>query len=136
MKKIVSLLLAVMMTGALLTGCGGASDKSKGMSGSTQEAEAAQAKAPEDSVQVKDNAYVVMVQDSEGTPVKGATVQFCSDTMCLMQKTDETGIATFEQEPGIYTIHILKVPEGYVKPEEEFKTTEEYGLTMVTLEKK
>jgi thiol-disulfide isomerase/thioredoxin len=37
-----------------------------------------------------------------------------------MGKTDENGLAVFEADPGTYTVHMMKAPEGYVKSDEEF----------------
>ena len=35
-------------------------------------------------------------------------------------------MAEFAAENGVYTVHILKVPKGYVKPNEEYRTEENY----------
>ncbi len=79
--------------------------------------------------------YRVIVSNAEGDPLKGVTVQFCSDTMCMFGKTGENGVAEFMQEKGVYTVHILKVPEGYVKPNDEYETTEEYCDVCFVLQK-
>ena len=48
--------------------------------------------------------------------------------------TDENGVAVFKMEEGpIYTIHMLKVPEGYEKTNEEFKTTDSYCDVFIVL---
>ena len=74
-----------------------------------------------------EGVYRVVVSDTDGNKVKGATVQFCSDTTCTMGKTDANGVAVFEMEEGpIYTVHILKVPEGYVKNDGEYFTDNTY----------
>ena len=52
-------------------------------------------------------------------PIPGVRVQFCSDSLCKMGKTDESGVAMFDSEPGTYTVHMMKAPDGYVKSEEE-----------------
>ena len=62
----------------------------------------------------EDSLYRVIVIDEDGNPVSGVTVQFCSDTACMMGETDETGAAVFREELGHYTVHILKAPEEYV----------------------
>ncbi len=83
-----------------------------------------------------EGVYRVIVSDTDGDLVKGATVQFCSDTTCMMGKTDENGMAVFEMEEGpIYTIHVLKVPAGYVKNEAEFATDNTYCDIYIPLEK-
>lgn len=53
-------------------------------------------------------------------PIPGARVQFCSDSLCRMGKTDENGLASFHSDPGTYTVHFMKAPEGYVNSTEEF----------------
>ncbi len=70
--------------------------------------------------------YRVIVSNTDGDLIKGVTVQFCSDSMCQFGKTDENGVVEFASENGVYTVHILKVPEGYVKPNDEYETTEDY----------
>ncbi len=79
--------------------------------------------------------YRVIVSDENGDPLKGVTVQFCSDSMCMFGKTDENGVAEFAQEKGVYKVHILKAPEGYVKPVAEFDTSEDYCDVCFTLQK-
>ncbi len=82
-----------------------------------------------------EGVYRVIVTDSEGNPVPGATVQFCSDSACMMGKTDDTGTAVYEVEEGSYTVHILKVPEGYEACSEEFTTADSFCDVSVVLEK-
>lgn len=84
---------------------------------------------------VEYESYVVKVSDEEGKPVAGATVQFCSDTSCVLGTTDESGCASFNAEPGVYTVHLLKVPEGYQNVSEEFTTGVSYGVTEITVRK-
>lgn len=83
-----------------------------------------------------EGVYRVVVSDTDGDLVKGATIQFCSDTTCTMGKTDENGVAVFEMEEGpIYTVHILKVPEGYVKNTAEYQTDDTFCDIYIPLEK-
>ena len=104
----------------------------------------APAKATEEAVSVETEAteamesstpavYQVIVTDEAGQPVPGTTVQFCSDTECVLGKTDADGIAAFGSEAGTYTIHIQKVPEGYVKDKTEYLAPEEPGPVTVVL---
>ena len=71
-----------------------------------------------------DDGYQVKVVDPDGQPVEGVSVQFCSDTQCLLGKTDAEGIAAFDQPAGSYTIHLLKVPAGYEKDSTEYPAPE------------
>ena len=135
MKKIVSLLLVVAMTALVLTGCGSVGKRSMG---NILYSFGAAAKTGQNesikTAEVNNDAYIVMVTDPEGTPVEGAFVQMCSDMQCIMQKTDATGCAVFKQDPGKYTVHILKAA-GYVVPKEEFAVPEQYGVMNIVLEK-
>ena len=71
---------------------------------------------------------VYRVHVTDGTnPVEKVTVQFCSDTACLIGKTNADGYASFDQPAGaVYTIHILKTPSGYAKNEAEYETLREF----------
>ena len=134
MKKAIGLVFVIAMAAVLMMGCGGASDKNnKSITQTTTQTTAENKKAAAD---VNNDGYIIMVTDPDAAPVKGALVQFCSDSMCMMGKTDDTGCAVFKVEPGKYTVHILKA-EGYAVPkEEEFAVPEEYGVVNITLQKK
>lgn len=82
-----------------------------------------------------ETSYRVIVSDSEEKPVQGAMVQFCSDTSCMLENTDENGQAAFDVEEGVYTVHMLKVPEGYEKPEDEYVTADTFSDVFVVLQK-
>ena len=83
-----------------------------------------------------EGVFRVVVSDTDGNLVKGVSVQFCSDSTCMMNKTDENGVAVFEMEEGqVYTVHILKVPEGYEKNTGEFLTDETYCDVYIPLDK-
>ena len=71
---------------------------------------------------------VYRVHVTDGTnPVEKVTVQFCSDTACLIGKTNADGYASFDQPAGaVYTVHILKTPSGYEKNEAEYETLREF----------
>ena len=78
--------------------------------------------------------YRIICVDENGQPVAGCTVQFCSDDTCLLGKTDENGIAAFQEPPGHYTVHLLKPPAGYAKDSTEYTAPEVYGDVIITLE--
>ena len=82
-----------------------------------------------------ESVYRVYVSDSDGDPVASAMVQFCSDTSCMFGKTDENGLASFEAEKGAYTVHMLKVPEGYEMTNEEFRTMDDFCDVYIVLRK-
>lgn len=80
--------------------------------------------------------YNVHVRNSEGEAVEGVTIQFCSDETCTLGKTDANGLASFEAAEGqVYTIHVLKVPEGVEKTGEEFKTLDICSDVYIVLQK-
>ena len=141
MKKYISILLAAVLCSLALAGCGGSgknvqqpAEETKEQAAQPEKTEeagakedAAQADAAQDSAQsaadtaANSGAYTVCVMDAETmNPIPDVRVQFCSDSMCRMGKTDENGLAKFEVDPGTYTVHMMKAPEGYVKSEEEF----------------
>lgn len=107
MKKIFALCLVLILAASALAGCSS-----------------------------KPGKYEILVTDEAGDPVEGITIQFCSDTLCETQKTDATGIAAFEKEPGKYTIHVLKVTEGYAEDDTEYEAPEKPGHVTITLKKK
>ena len=72
--------------------------------------------------------YRIICVDENGQPVAGCTVQFCSDDTCLLGKTDENGIAAFQEPPGHYTVHLLKPPAGYAKDSTEYIVYRPGGL--------
>ena len=78
-------------------------------------------------------SYEVCVNDGSGKPVPGVTVQFCSDTECILGTTDEKGLAVFEKEGGKYTVHVLKVPEGYRGDDTEYAAPEKPGRVTIVL---
>ena len=80
------------------------------------------------------SVYQVLVVDEAGNPVPGAMIQFCSDTECMTGKTDNSGISVFEKEAGSYTVHVLKVPEGFQKNDTEYTAPAEPGPLTVVLQ--
>ena len=105
--------LALLMTAAL-AGCGGTGPEP----------------GPEPDTAA---GYIVIVTDEEGTPVPDVTIQFCSDTECILATTDDAGVAAFEQGPGAYTVHVLQVPADYAEDDTEYAAPEEPGLVMIVL---
>ena len=135
MKKYISILLAAVLCTSILAGCGGSGKSGQQPAEETQE-KAVQSEKTEETVAKEDaaqdsaqaaadtaansGAYLIYVLDAETMePIPGVRVQFCSDSLCRMGKTDENGVAMFDSEPGTYTVHMMKAPDGYVKSEEE-----------------
>ncbi|MBR0373091.1 MAG: hypothetical protein IJH91_01030 [Mogibacterium sp.] len=115
MKRVLTLVLTVCIAMTLLAGCGGSGGKEE---------------TPETV-----NAYLVLVVDADNAPVEGVGVQLCSDSTCILQKTDATGYTQFDVEEGSYTIHILTVPEGFASDETEYEVPETYGLVAIELQR-
>ena len=87
---------------------------------------------PEDAPQ----AYEVMVVDQNGNPVKGVVVNFCTETACTPQETDETGLITFTGDPDVYHVQIIEAPDGYSWDEEkEIYTSRKYGEMFLYVQK-
>ena len=131
MKKLFATLIAVSLVVSLLSGCGG-SNGSGGSGGSAGDQQAPAQTAAQGAggssnengapptVSDAENTYIILVQDADdASPISGAVVQFCSSTQCMVGRTDTTGAASFESDPGSYTAHVLKVPEGYEVTGEE-----------------
>ena len=116
LKKALASCLALILALGVLAGCGGKPGNGTGSSGNDG--------AP---------AYVVLVNDEAGNPVPGVTIQFCSDTECIMGTTDENGAASFDKEAGSYTIHILKAPEAYAPDDTEYAAPEQPGPVTLVL---
>ena len=125
MKKIISIILAlVLLLGSAAAVAGQASEQT------------APAKNSSPAVSPAENTYVILVLDADdSSPVSGAMVQFCSDTQCMVGFTDESGAASFEADPGPYTAHVLKAPEGYEAVKEEKALTADNRAAVFTLRK-
>ena len=68
--------------------------------------------------------------------MKDAAIQFCSDTVCQIEKTDAQGMAAFDMPEGkTYEIHVLKVPAGYEMNTETFKTLDVHSDVFIFLKK-
>lgn len=83
----------------------------------------------------KKDSCRIIVRDESGSPVEGVPVQFCSDTACMMGKTDAEGTVSFHAENGRYTVHVQKVPEGYGECTEEYAVPEDLSDVTITLKK-
>ena len=163
MKKIVSLFLAAMMV-LSLAACSGNSGsapaettaaaetdpdtetrlaeetsavvETSAAAGASAAAETQKDTAGAPEVPSAENTYLILVQDADdASPLSGVTVQFCSDTECMVNRTDENGSAAFEAEPGNYTAHVLKVPTGYEANKEELSLTAENRMASFSLRK-
>ena len=131
MKKLFATLITVSVVVSLLSGCGGSNGPGgSGGSAGDQQAPAQTAaqgaggsskdEGAPPTVSDAENTYIILVQDADdASPISGAVVQFCSSTQCMVGRTDTTGAASFESDPGSYTAHVLKVPEGYEVTGEE-----------------
>lgn len=81
----------------------------------------------------EEDAYHVAVTDEAGDPVPGVLIQFCSDTLCMAEETGQDGIASWKTEAGTYTVHVLKVPEGYAEDPTEYAAPAKPGTVAITL---
>ena len=81
------------------------------------------------------NAYRIIVADDTSAPVEGAMVQFCTEDTCKMALTDEDGVAAFNDPPGVYDVHVRKLPAGYRENNKEYRTEPVYSDMVITVEK-
>lgn len=114
MKKVIAIMILCMSV-VLLASCGGSAGDKASVS------------------ENPGNAYRVITCDESGAPVAGVMVQFCSDQVCQMGETDADGIATFDSDEGIYTVHIYAVPEGFAEDDTEYPVPESFGDVNITL---
>ena len=62
-------------------------------------------------------------------------VQFCTDDNCKMGVTGSDGIATFDNPPGVYEVHVLKVPDGYKEDTSLYRTDDQHSDMVIILER-
>ena len=139
MKKYVSILLTAVLGASLLAGCARPVNSDQKPAADAQpeaQAEAqADTQAEADTAKAAD-AYYVYVKDAETmASIPGASVQFCSDVMCQMARTDESGTASIPFDSETYTVHFMAAPEGYVKSTEEFTLDKDNNEAVYFLEK-
>lgn len=79
--------------------------------------------------------YLFQAVDEAGQPVEGVMFQLCDDKSCQAAITGEDGMAQLSPAPYPYEIHVLRVPDGYVKPEEAFLWEENGGTLALTLQR-
>ena len=63
-------------------------------------------------------------------------LNFCTDTACVLLKSDENGLIIFEGAPDTYHVQLLKAPEGYsFDPGFELYTPKAYGEWLLRVRK-
>lgn len=140
MKKTIFGLAAILLCTLVMASCGGNTGKPSSTASETASAASesvsgeASDKTEESSSVTAADGYRIIVKDSSGNPVEGATVQFCSDTQCFVLNTGSDGTAVFDQPDGNYTVHILKSPAGYAKDEKEYTAPEKRGEMTIVLQ--
>lgn len=105
MKRLTGMLLLLCLLLTILCGCGAA----------------------------KSDKYVIIVMDEENAPVPGVTLELCTEELCNVLVTDETGTAEFEGDAGEYQVHVVKVPAGFAAPDGEY-SMKKGGLLTLTLQ--
>ena len=129
MKKQLICGLSILTAAVLLAGCTGQGNNQQGNNGGSENPN-----SQTQTTEVSDSAYSVLVVDESDNPVPGVTVQFCDDSSCNLGTTDSNGVAVFETaKPGVCTVHMLDVPEGYAEDETEYVTEETYSQLKVVL---
>ncbi len=89
-------------------------------------------------IQLTTDAYIVVVLDPDGKPVKGVKVGWCGTaegaTCSIGVASDDNGVVMRVQEAADYHVRLQNVPEGYT-----FQTSEEnpeYYSELTTAEKR
>ena len=59
------------------------------------------------------SAYVLRCVDQTGAPVPGAVLQVCSDELCRIVFTDESGVASLALDAFAWEVHLLRLPAGW-----------------------
>lgn len=132
-KRLLALALVLCM-GLCLCACGGG--ETTGTSGTTQGTEPTNSTAkptdPTESTGDGKVEYKVTVLYPDGTPVEGAYVQICLDTLCYNPvATDANGVAIFRLAPQEgYKTKLAMAVEGY---EQGDYINFESGVTEVTI---
>ena len=76
------------------------------------------------------------VPDQDNNPVGEVTVNFCTDSACVPQESDENGMISFTVAPDAYHVTIVDVPDGYSWDENyEMYTAREYGEWVIRVKK-
>ncbi len=117
MKKTFSVILAALLLLALCS-CG------------SREAGAEEEPAPVTTDLVENSVFVT---DEQGGPIPGVMLQLCCGSRCSLNKTGPTGEALFRVNPGVYTVQLLQVPEGYLMDESEYPIPEPFGSVTIVL---
>ena len=78
--------------------------------------------------------YTVVVTDGDAG-VEGVNLQFCDDTSCRIDETDENGVVKLDGKAGTdYEVHVIDVPDGYAADDTVYHFQGESTLT-ITLQK-
>lgn len=126
MKKILSFLLACVLSVSFLAGCSSEGSNQSSADGTDSGTETT----------LDPGLYLIFILDADTMePIENVRVQFCSDTQCMLGKTDSSGVAEFHSNPGTYTAHLVKTPGGYVDNTEEYTLTENMQVATFYLEK-
>ena len=128
--KVISGISAVLMCAALFAGCSSKTEN-KPFTVQAETLASADVTTAAETEKAASEGYKVIVNDQNGAPVKGVTIQFCSDDQCVLGNTDAKGETVFDFPEGKYIVHILAVPEGFEDDENEY--TAAGSVTEITL---
>ena len=135
-KMIMSGVTAAVICAALFSGCGSEKTNNPAPETTASETEISSAETTaqttaENAEESAGSGYNILVKDENGSPVEGVTVQFCSDTECVLGFSGADGIASFDYPEGTYTVHILEVPDGFAEDDGEYNAAS--GTTEIVL---
>ena len=131
MRKLLVCVLTVVTAAVMFSGCNKTNSNTNGQNDTTVTVGVTETTETQ---QTEGGEYSVLVVDENDNPLSGAIVQFCTDSMCNLGETKDDGIAVFAADkPGVYTVHIQGVPDGFAEDETEYVTEESYGQLKITL---
>ncbi len=80
--------------------------------------------------------YTLRFVDQNGEPVPGVLANVCDANTCAPMQADANGVLEFSNVPYAYDIHVLKVPDGYVRDAaQSWQTAPEGGELVIILTK-
>ena len=76
------------------------------------------------------DSFTFKCVDDAGSPVEGVKLQACTDDVCMVGKSDASGVIVIEGNYDSLDVHVLKCPDGYeYNGEEEFTVTGKGSVT-------
>lgn len=84
------------------------------------------------------SGWYIQCVTKNNEPVAGVKLQICTDEMCQVVKTDDTGEVLFDgKEAKEYELHVMTIPDGFeLEADAPEKITEENRVVTIFFKKK